>query len=97
MFLALVETIRTGHIKDVEEMTALIRSKNGSIEDIANFLGHRMGQFSDAKALSAASRLSTSDDGEHEPPLREPLDNRARRPSEVDMVSSPEEHQQHLE
>lgn len=91
VFFSLVTTIRTGQMDEVEEVIALIRNRNGSIEDIAHSLGHRESRFSDPRTLATASQLTVSEDGDHEPPLTEPLEVRLQQASEAEMISSPEE------
>ncbi|KAJ6135693.1 Transcription factor [Penicillium capsulatum] len=90
VLFSLLQTIRTGHIEKVEELTALIRDKDGSIEDIAHLLGHRVSQFSDPRTLSTVSQLTASDEGDHELPFMD-SHTRTQRPSEHEMASSPEE------
>lgn len=96
VFFTLLNTLRVGHIEKVEEMMTLIRDKNGSIEDIAHFLGHRVPQFSDSRTLPTVNRLLTEEDSDNELRLMAPLDIRIRRASAFDTVSPPEE-TQHLE
>lgn len=95
VFFSLIDIIRQGQAEKLEEVTALIRNRNGSIEDIAHLLGHQGTQFSDPRTLSTASHLSLSEDGDHEQQMMEPLDIPGRRASKPDMFStSPEEPQQ---
>ena len=97
VFFSLIDIIRQGQAEKLEEVTALIRNRNGSIEDIAHLLGHQGTQFSDPRTLSTASHLSLSEDGDHEQQMMEPLDIPGRRASKPDMFSTSPEEPQHLE
>lgn len=89
---ALLSTLRLAAPGKIEEIVSVLQN-NASMRDVAYAVGCPITSFADSKALSNASQLSNSEDGEQvlESLSSEGFGSKVRRPSEISLVStSPE-------
>lgn len=95
---SLLSTVRFASPDKIEEVVEVIKS-NGSMRDIAFVVGCPVTNFADSTILSNASQLSNSEDGEQvlEPPMSESFRTKARRKSEISVVSSSPDREHHIE
>jgi hypothetical protein len=95
---SLLSTVRFATPDKIGEVVGVIKG-NGSMSDIAFAVGCPVTNFADSASLSNASQLSNSEDGEQvlESPMGENFGAKARRPSEISVVSTSPEIDHHIE
>ncbi|KAJ5974241.1 hypothetical protein N7481_011451 [Penicillium waksmanii] len=95
---SLLSTVRLATPDKIGEVVGVIKS-NGSMCDIAFAVGCPVTNFTDSASLSNASQLSNSEEGEQvlESPMGENFGAKARRPSEISVISTSPERDHHIE